>query len=332
MTHLRHVRTLAPVLVLGLAACATPTDEPREPDAVPPVVVATPAPVPAPIVRSQTPEAVGPTAMVAAVSLQDQMSAEEINALLAAHGVELGGLAGGGSLAFAVPESQVAFATELLRREGPKQGNWVLTQLEHGVDAQPATVPPEIEWPLLASDLPFDEALERFPATTPAGALLRHPVLAAWARATPQVKSLSAYARNYRDADLASHEGLVGKIELGDGTRSVGSFLGLFQAWEDGTRVELLWWPMRAVSDTGPAADADLVPIVGTNVMSPTPVEWMLGALADAGIVVFPLPGTPRPADQAYTLFGVASSDADRARALLRSAMPEWARLDVIED
>lgn len=318
------------LLLLGAVACGGPGDEESTPS-VPP------AETPTSPVLAQAPPGSGPSVMIAAVPLDDLMSDEEIRWLLAAHGIDERGSGGSGAFGVTVPQSQAAFAIDLLRRDGPRLGRWVFVG-EHAAEVRPEKAPQESAWTVLAADLPFEEALETYPQGTPAGELLRHPVVRAWGRVFPRVRSLRGFTRHYRDGALQQREGLHGKLELSgpelDGTASRGAadFMGIFQAWEDGSRVELLWWAMGTVPDPAPDSGAEPAPVVGANICSMRSVEWMLRTLQDAGLAPFPLSGTPRPTEQAYVLFGVPPADAPRARELLRTNKPEWVIIDVVGD
>jgi hypothetical protein len=330
------MRLLGPV-ILGLlaAACAGGPASAKAPEAPPAVGAAAPAPASAPTAAPapprQAPPATGPAvSAIGWVSSGDQLSIEQIGFVCAAHGVHCG-MEGGNGYTLTVPESQAAFAAEVLRAEGPRLGDWGLMG-SFGEGLQQGTRPAEKDWPVLASGISYDEALARFPETTPAGAVLRAPVTRAYARAFPRLVRMRGFPRPYRDAALAEHLGLEGVAEFGVAEgRTNATYSVRFQSCEGGKRIAWTWWYVLGDVPEPDAARGPWTEVARANRADPRSVEWILATLDAAGIAAFPLPeqkGRERSASP--DRYAVPSADAARAKKLLRGTRPEGVNANVV--
>jgi hypothetical protein len=257
------------------------------------------------------------------VDPRDQLSIDQIEFVCNAHGVYLGDL-------IAPAGSHLGTAVTVLREHGPRRGRWGLDE-NFAPGFQPEPRPEPSTWPELATGTSFRQALDRFPAGNPAGALLRDPVVRSYARAFPRVMRLSGFSRPYLDSELVEHHGLEGTLELGpaDSGRRV-SFTADFQAWDRGARVVLSAWCTRPVG-TGLEPDPVRHPwsaVAETSAGNVWAERWVLATLDGGGLSVFPLPSPP---GSGVRRFAVPANQAVRARDLLRSERPEWVRCSVLD-
>jgi hypothetical protein len=253
----------------------------------------------------------------------------QIGAVLKAHGVSNNG-------DLMVPESQAAFAAEVLRAEGPRYGTWGLSE-PYVVGSCPEPPPKEDAWPVLVSGISCEEALSRYPKDTPIGAVLRLPVARIYARVFPRLLRVRGFVRPYRDATLIERDGFQGDLVIGPGeSRPDVAFTIRFQSLPEGVGVPWKWWFHFPMVGAIPEPGLEHPPwsaVVEVNWTEPMSEGWVLETLDRADIAAFPLPERQaKNRDNGGQRYAVPAADAKRARDLLRANRPTWVKMMVLEE